>query len=83
MAWPKIHRVIQLVWVERGGLRVKTFVVILSALVFLVIAALHVYRIYAGIPVLVGSFAVPMAASWYAAVATGLLGLLLLISARK
>ena len=61
----------------------KTFVVILSALVFLVIAALHVYRIYAGIPVLVGSFAVPMAGSWYAAIATGLLGLLLLIFARK
>lgn len=60
----------------------KTFVVILSALVFLVIAAVHVYRVYAGIPILVGSFAVPMVASWYAAIATALLGLLL-IFARK
>jgi hypothetical protein len=61
----------------------KTFVVILSALVLLVMAALHLYRIYAGIPVVVGSFPVPMAASWCAAIATGLLGLLLLIYARK
>ena len=61
----------------------KTIVVILSALVFLVMAAVHFYRIYAGIPVVVGSFAVPMGASWYAAVATALLGLLLLIFVRK
>jgi hypothetical protein len=62
---------------------VKSFVVILAALVFLVIAALHGYRIYAGIPVLVAGQAVPMVCSWYAAGASAVLGLLLLAFGRK
>ena len=64
----------------------KSFVVVLSALLFLLIAAAHAYRAYAGIPVLVGpmaghavAYALPIMASWICAGVTALLGLLLLV----
>ena len=57
----------------------KTFVVVVSALLFLLIAAMHAYRAYAGIPVEVGHHVIPVMASWVCAGVTGLLGLLLLV----
>jgi|GEM_PF-1258841 len=61
----------------------KTLIVLLSALVFVLIAAAHVYRAYAGIEVVVAGHAVPMACSWTAAAVTGILALGLLFFARK
>ena len=61
----------------------KTFIVVLSAVVFLVVAAAHGYRIYAGLPVLVAGTAVPMVCSWYAAAGSALLGVLLLVFGRR
>ena len=61
----------------------KSFIVVVSALVFLVIAAMHGYRIYAGIPVEVAHHAVPMVCSWYGAGLSAALGLLLLAFGRK
>jgi len=58
---------------------VKSFVVVLSALLFLLIAAAHVYRAYAHIDVVVAGHAIPIMASWICAGVTGLLGLLLLV----
>jgi hypothetical protein len=64
---------------------VKSFVVVLSALLFLLIAAAHAYRAYVGIPVTVGPFAhhaayaLPIMASWICAGVTAVLGLLLLV----
>ena len=63
----------------------KSFVVVLSALLFLLIAVAHAYRAYAGIPITVGPWAhhaayvLPIMASWICAGVTGLLGLLLLV----
>jgi hypothetical protein len=61
----------------------KTLIVVVSALLLLAIAACHAYRAYAGLPLVMGTHAVPMMASYIAAGVTGLLGLLLLIFARK
>lgn len=61
----------------------KTLIVVLSAVVLLVIAAAHGYRIYAGIPISVAAHDVPMMCSWYAAIGSALLGQLLLLFGRK
>ena len=61
----------------------KTFVVILAALVFFVVAALHGYRLYAGIPITISGQTLPMVASWYGAIGSALLGVLLLVFCRK
>ncbi len=61
----------------------KTFVVVVSALLFLLIAAGHAYRAYAGIELSVANHAVPVMCSWACAGVTGLLGILLLVFARK
>ncbi len=58
----------------------KSFVIVLSALLFLVIAAAHAYRAYAGIHILVGTYEVPMMVSWICAGVTAVLGILLLFS---
>ncbi len=62
---------------------VKSFAVIVSALVFLLIAAAHAYRAYAGIDVTVAQHVVPVMASWVCAGVTALLGILILVFARK
>jgi hypothetical protein len=65
--------------VGNGEGNVKSFVVVLSALVLLLIAAAHGYRAYAHIDVEVAKHAIPILASWICAGVTGLLGLLLLV----
>jgi hypothetical protein len=67
----------------KGEGLVKSFVVVVSALLFLVIAAAHAYRAYAGIELSVAHHAVPIMCSWVCAGVTGLLGILLLAFARK
>ncbi len=61
----------------------KSFVVMLAALVFLVIAALHGYRVYAAVPVIVAGHVIPLVVSWYGAAISALLAVLLLIFARR
>jgi hypothetical protein len=58
---------------------VKSFVVVLSALVLLLIAVAHAYRAYAGLDVVVAGHAIPILASWICAGVTALLGILLLV----
>ena len=47
---------------------------IIGAIVLLVVAAAHAYRLYAGLPVVVGGHDIPMDASWIAAAVAALLG---------
>lgn len=61
----------------------KSFVVVVSALLLILVAALHAYRAYAGLPLVIGTQAVPILASWICAGVTGVLGLLLLLVGRK
>ncbi|MBP3985923.1 hypothetical protein J5837_16070 [Pseudoxanthomonas helianthi] len=42
-----------------------------SALIFSVVALLQVYRASLGLPLAVGQFEIPVAASWFAAVVAG------------
>ncbi|MGC9954760.1 MAG: hypothetical protein ABSD21_10830 [Rhizomicrobium sp.] len=52
---------------------------IISAILFLLIAACHAYRAYAGIDFIFGTFHVPIVASWVAAAVTAFLGLMLFV----
>jgi hypothetical protein len=61
----------------------KSFFLILSAIVFLAIAAAHAWRVYAGVAVVVGGLTVPMNCSIAAAAISTILGLGLLFYARK
>lgn len=61
----------------------KSLIVVLSALLLIAVAACHLYRAYAGLPLVMGTYTVPMMFSYIAAGVTGVLGLLLLIVARK
>jgi hypothetical protein len=67
----------------KGEDLVKSFIVVVSALLFLVIAAAHAYRAYTGIEISVAHHLVPIMCSWACAGVTGLLGILLLAFARK
>jgi hypothetical protein len=61
----------------------KSFFVILSAAVFLAMAGAHLWRVYAGIAVVVAGQTVPMNCSYAAAAISAVLGLGLLLFARK
>lgn len=61
----------------------KSFFVILSAVVFLVVAAAHAWRVYAGIAVVIAGHVVPMNCSLGGAAISAILGLGLLFFARK
>jgi len=52
---------------------------IISALLFFVLAAAHAYRAYAGLPIVVDNFDVPIVASWVCAGVTFILGVMLLV----
>ena len=56
---------------------------IIAALVFLVVAAAHAYRLYAHLAVTVGSHDIPMSLSWAGAVVALVLGLMLLVESRR
>ena len=60
----------------------KPFTVI-SALLFLVIAAAHAYRAYAGLDVVVAGHAIPIVASWACAAVTAILGIMLFVERGK
>lgn len=48
---------------------------IASAAVFAIVAALHAWRALAGTPIEIGGYALPVAASWIAAVGTAALAI--------
>jgi len=56
---------------------------LIAALLFLLIALVHIYRLVAGFPVTIGGSAVPMAVSWAGAIVAGLLGVMLLRESRR
>jgi hypothetical protein len=60
----------------------KVFVV-LGALIFLVVAAAHAYRLYSHLSVVVGDHVIPMWVSWPGAIVTALLGVALLLESRR
>ncbi len=55
----------------------------IGAIVFLVVAAAHGYRLYAGLPVVVGGHDIPMMASWIGGAVAALLGIMMLVEARR
>lgn len=55
----------------------------LGAIVFLVVAAAHAYRIYSGMAVVVGGHEISMMASWAGAAVAAVLGLMLLVESRR
>lgn len=58
----------------------KSFIIVLSALVLLLVAAGHAYLAYTGVAITVGKFAVPMLWRWICVGVAGVLGLGLLFS---
>ena len=61
----------------------KSFFVIVSALVFLAVAVLQALRAYYALPVLIAGHAMPIACSWAAAGVALVLSLGLLVFGRK
>lgn len=59
--------------------KVFTFI---GALVFLVVAGAHLYRLYAGLDVVIGGYGIPMWVSYVGAGVTGFLGVMLLAESR-
>jgi hypothetical protein len=50
---------------------------IIAAIIFLLVAAAHAYRAYAGLAVVVGGHEIPVMASWIAAGVSAVIGLML------
>jgi hypothetical protein len=55
----------------------------IGAIVFLIVAAAHAYRIYAGLAVVVGAHDIPMMVSWIAGSVAALLGIMMLVESRR
>ena len=62
--------------------RAKPFTTV-AALMFLLAAAIHAYRLYAGFQIVIGSHVIPMAASWGLTALALLLGVMLLAESRR
>ena len=56
---------------------------VIAALLFLIMAAVHAYRLATGFEVSIHGSAVPMMVSWIAIAVTGLLGVMLLREAKR
>ncbi len=56
---------------------------LIAALLFLIIMAVHLYRLAVGLEVVTGRAVVPQTASWLGAAIAGLLGVMLIIEARR
>lgn len=55
----------------------------LAAVVLLIVAAAHVFRIYSGLSVVIGGYPIPMWVSWLGAAGAGVLGVMLLVERRR
>jgi len=56
---------------------------IVGAIILLVFAVAHIFRIAAGVAVMVGSHDVPMIASWIAAAIAAFVGMMTIIELRR
>lgn len=56
---------------------------LIAATLFLVAAAVHLFRLYSGFQVIVGSHVIPQAASWIFVVVAGLLSAMLFAESRR
>jgi len=54
-----------------------------AALVLLAVAAVHAYRLYFGLSVVIADHSVPLWVSWPGAIVAALLGLMLFVEARR
>ena len=54
-----------------------------AAIVFFIVAAIHVYRGLTGFPLIVGAHVIPVMLSWVVAFVSGLLGIMLIAEARR
>jgi hypothetical protein len=59
------------------------FFSLLGALVFLVVAAAHTYRLYTGMSVSIGGHLIPMSVSWWGGGVAAVLGLGLIFESRR
>ena len=55
----------------------------IGAIIFLVVAAAHAYRLYAGFTVVVGGRDIPMMASWIGGAIAAVLGIMMLVESRR
>jgi hypothetical protein len=56
---------------------------IIGAIILLAVAAAHAVRIAAGASVIIGSYEVPMVASWIAATVAAFVGMMTIIELRR
>jgi len=56
---------------------------IIGALIFLAVASAHIFRIAAGLSVMIGSHDIPMVASWIAAAVAAFIGIMTIIEMRR
>ncbi len=56
---------------------------IVGAIILLAVAVAHVFRIAAGIAVMIGSHDIPMVASWVAAALAAFIGMMIIIELRR
>jgi hypothetical protein len=55
----------------------------IAAVVLMIVAAAHVYRLYAHLSVVIGAYPIPMWISWVGAAGAGILGVMLLVEKRR
>ena len=56
---------------------------IIGAIVLLAVALAHIFRIAAGVAVMIGSHDIPMVASWIAAAVAAFIGMMTIIELRR
>ena len=55
----------------------------IGAVIFLMVAAAHLYRAFAELPVTIADHEIPLMASWIAGGISGLLGVMMLVESRR
>jgi hypothetical protein len=55
----------------------------IAGLLLLIVAAVHAYRLYAGLSIVIGGNVVPLWISWPGLIVPALLGLMLFVEARR
>jgi hypothetical protein len=56
---------------------------VIGAIVLLIVAAVHTWRVTEGLPVMVAGHDIPMQVSWAAAAISGFLGMMLIVELRR
>jgi uncharacterized membrane protein len=68
---------------RRVAMLVRRPFTFIAAIIFLIIAFAHVYRLATGFQVVVGSHTLPMPISWVGLAVGALLGIMLIVEARR